>query len=300
MKGETALITDQCTDLLDVFADFERGKGLASTTVRNRASIIRTFARRVDPMDATIRDLRAHLGRDGISAGTRRTERGALLAFFTFLCEDGYREDNPALRLPIARAPKGEPRPFTAQQIDAMLSSGAYKRTRAMILLGYYQGFRVSSIAAVAGTDIDLLSGTIRTIGKGHKARTLPLHPVIRDLAATMPTGWWFPARHDGDGHISGHAVTDLITRAKKRAGITDPRLTPHSLRHGFGTDLVEEGVDIRVVQELMMHESLSTTQIYTRVSERRKREGIESLPARVVPLHSGRRLHDDERPLAA
>lgn len=77
--------------------------------------------------------------------------------------------------------------------------------------------------------------------------------------------------------------MTDLITKAKKRAGITDPKLTPHSLRHAFGTELVEAGVDIRVIQELMMHESLQTTQIYTGVPEERKRVALVALP-RIEP----------------
>lgn len=159
-----------------------------------------------------------------------------------------------------------------------------------MMLLGYYQGFRVSSIAAVHGQDIDLHAGRIRTVGKGGKVRSVPLHPMIAELAETMPRDdWWFPARNGRTGHIQPSSVTNLITKAKKRAGITDPELTPHSLRHAFGTDLVEADVDIRVVQELMMHESLATTQIYTRVSERKQREGIHALVARDIPQHSGR-----------
>lgn len=210
-------------------------------------------------------------------------------AFYAWAVEDGLRDDDPTGRLAPVHVPKGEPRPFTQDQIDRMLR-GAYKRTRAMILIGYYQGFRASSISRVRGDDIDIDGMTIRTIGKGSKTRTLPLHPVIAELAASMPReDWWFPARGGRPGHIASESVTDLITRAKKRAGITDPTLTPHSLRHAFGSDLVEEGVDIRVVQELMMHESLSTTQIYTRVSDRRKREGISALPVRAIPTHVDR-----------
>lgn len=105
-----------------------------------------------------------------------------------------------------------------------------------------------------------------------------------------MPVdSWWFPARAGRAGHVSGASVTNLITLAKKRAGILDPHLTPHSLRHAFGTDLVEHGVDIRVIQELMMHASLATTQIYTGVSSRLKREGIDRLGGRVLLDHSGR-----------
>jgi integrase/recombinase XerD len=283
-------------EVLSAFEDYQRAQNLSPTTIRNRASMLRTADRDTGGLlEATVFALRRHVGRDGITAGTRRSIRGALAAFYAFCQAEGLREDNPTERIPSVTVPKGEPRPFTAEQIDAMLESGAYRKTRAMILLGYYQGFRVSQIARVHGSDIDLLTNRIRTVGKGRKERLLPLQPMIRELAATMPTDdWWFPARGGRSGHIHGASVTDRITRAKVRAGITDPKLTPHSLRHAFGTDLVEAEVDIRVVQELMMHESLSTTQIYTGVSERRKQEGVRALPVRPVPARSGRRQHGE------
>ncbi|PZE84147.1 tyrosine recombinase [Curtobacterium sp. MCBD17_032] len=277
--------------LLDDFADHQRAAGLAQTTIRNRSSVLRTAEAACGPLhEATTLELRRFLGAPGLTPGTRRTYRSALRAFYAFLADEGVCQD-PTARLAPVRVARGQPRPFTQEQVDRMLSSGAYRRTRAMILLGYYQGFRVSSIAAVHGHDVDLIGMTIRTVGKGGKDRTLPLHPTVAELAETMPRdGWWFPARGGRDGHVSGHSVSELVTRAKRRAGITDPKLTAHSLRHGFGTDLVEEGVDIRVVQELMMHESLATTQIYTGVSEHRKREGLHALPPRTIPVRSGRR----------
>jgi integrase/recombinase XerD len=279
--------------LLSDFADHQRGAGLAATTIRNRDSVLRTAAATtgVTLTDMTTADLRRFLGGPGLTPGTRRTYRSALRAFYGFLADEGVRED-PTDRLAPVRVARGQPRPFTQDQVDRMLHTGAYRRTRAMILLGYYQGFRVSSIAAVHGRDVDLVGMTIRTVGKGGKDRTLPLHPTVAELAETMPRdGYWFPARAGRGGHITGHSVSELITRAKRRAGITDPKLTAHSLRHGFGTDLVEEGVDIRVVQELMMHESLATTQIYTGVSEHRKREGLHALRPRPIPERSGRRI---------
>ena len=284
---------DMDTDVLSTFNIFQRGKSLADTTIRNRESILRTLSRASGRplLELDLTDLRSYLGRPGAAKpGTRKTERGVLTTFYSFLRDEGLRGDDPAERLAPVTAPKGEPRPFTRQQIDAMLDSGAYRKTRAMILIGYYQGFRVSSIASVHGDDIDLLGGTIRTVGKGGKEATLPLHPVIAELAQTMPTdSWWFPARKDPSRPMRAASATNLITKAKHRAGILDPRLTPHSLRHSFGTDLVESGVDIRVIQELMMHASLATTQIYTGVSARLKRDGIQRLPVRQIPAHSGR-----------
>lgn len=266
--------------LLD-FALEQRSRGLAETTIRNRDSILRTTAARIGRplLNLTVRDLRGYLGRDDVSAGTRNVERGALVAFYRFATDEGIVTNNPTERLGRSRAVRNQPRPFSAQQVEAMLAGGAYRRTRAMILLGYYQGFRVASIARVHGRDIDLNEQTITTIGKGSKARVLPLHPIIAHLAESMPRdSWWFPARAGETGHISPGGVTNLITKAKRRAGIIDPKLTPHSLRHAFATSLFEGGVDMRVIQELMMHESLSTTQIYTGVSEKLKRSGIESL----------------------
>lgn len=296
------------TQLLRDFADDQLGRGLAHTTVRNRASILLTLERKsgVRLIDTQLPDLRRYLGREGeASAGTRRTERAAFVAFYNFLHEEGIRDDDPTTRLKPVKAPKGEPRPFTLEQINAMIDSGAYFKTRAMILIGYYQGFRVAMIARVHGHDIDLESNTIATVGKGNKEARLPLHPVIAELAAIMPRdGYWFPARKDPSRPMRSASVTNLITLAKKRAGILDPKLTPHSLKHSFCTHLIDAGVDVRVVQVLAMHESLATTQIYTGVSSKLKQEGIHSIPTRELPARSGRiapiRILHPAEPLAA
>jgi len=283
---------DRMPVVIAAFVSYQRAKGLAETTIRNRSSILTNLhkAARLPLVEVQVADLRAHLGRDGISIGTRRTELTVFRAFYSFAVEEGHLDVDPTARLAKITAPKGTPRPFTRAHIHAMLTTGAYKRTRVMILLGYYQGFRVSSIARVHGADIDLLAGTIRTVAKGSKDGVLPLHPVIAEIAKTMPAdAYWFPARLGRPGHISAGSVTDQITDAKRRAGIQDPRLTPHSLRHAFGTDLVEQGVDIRVIAELMMHESVATTQIYTGVSAQRKRDGLHALGGLPIPAQSGR-----------
>lgn len=279
-------------DVIAAFSEYQLAARLSPATVRNRASLLRTFVKRqgVALLDATPRDLRRHLGRDGITPGTARTERNALRAFYEYAVEDGYLDANPAAKLPTVHVDRGRPRPFTSEQVVAMLRSGAYRRTRAMILLGWFQGFRVSQIARVRGDDIDLLTRTIRTVAKGAKHRRVPLHPVIAELAERMPLeAWWFPARDGSDRPITGGSVTDLITRAKKRAGILDPRLTPHSLRHGFGSELVGLGVDIRVIQELMLHEDISSTQIYTHVPEDRKAAAVGQLRSIAIPERAER-----------
>lgn len=279
--------------VVDDFMWSQRAQGFSECTVRNRLSIIRGLERIAGTscLDVDTATVVAYIGRPGIKASSRRINLVALQTFFQFAVARHLRRDDPTEGIPMVRVPKGRPRPFTPAQIDAMLESGAYRRTRAMILIGYYQGFRVSQIARVHGHDIDAAGRTIRTTSKGSKERRLPLHPVIAELAQSMPVdGWWFPARGDGrEGPINSSSVTNLITLAKKRAGIHDPKLTPHSLRHSFATHMVDKGVDIRVIQELLLHESLGTTVIYAGVSERVAREGIETLHGVSIPQQSNR-----------
>lgn len=279
------------TDLLGAFADYQRAGNRAKRTISTRASILRGFAARQDVtlIGATVFHLRREVGREGIAPSTKASTRSTFLAFYGFVHAEGLRPDNPALRLPVVKVPKARPRPYTAEQIDRMLSTGAYKRTRAMILLGAYQGLRASEIAAVHSDDVDLAAGTLKVLGKGGRTDYLPLHDVIRELAPTMGTGWWFPARKGREGHIKGQSVSDLLADARDRAGIVDAALTGHSLRHAFGTELVRRGANIRAVQELMRHSSLHTTQRYTQVLDEDRRAALAVLPDRRIPAHSGR-----------
>lgn len=283
-------------DLLDAFADYQRAGNRAMRTITTRASILRSFAARqdVELLEATVFHLRRDIGREGIAPSTRATTRGTFLAFYGFIHAEGLRSDNPALRLPIVKVPPHRPRPYTQEQIDRLLSTGAYKRTRAMILLAAYQGLRASEVAAVHSDDVDLDSGTLKVLGKGGRTDYLPLHDVIRELAATMGQGWWFPARAGRQGHIKGQSVSDLLTDARERAGIVDKSLTGHSLRHAFGTELVRRKANIRAVQELMRHSSLQTTQRYTQVLDEDRRSALAVLPARSIPMRSGRGTADE------
>lgn len=278
-------------ELLEAFADYQRSGNRARRTISTRASILRAFARRQDVslIDATVFHMRRDIGRENIAASTRATTRATFLAFYGFIQSEGLRADNPALRLPIVKVPPHRPRPYTQEQIDRMLSSGAYRRTRAMILLAAYQGLRASEIAAVHSDDLDLEAGTLKVLGKGGRTDYLPLHPTIRELAASMRAGWWFPARYGREGHIKGQSVSDLLADARDRAGIVDDALTGHSLRHAFGTELVRRGANIRAVQELMRHSSLQTTQRYTQVLDEDRRRALAILPVRSVPRRSGR-----------
>lgn len=241
------------------------------------------------PKEITELDLLARMSR-GIAPSSMQRERSELQSFFTWAKDFGFVKKNPARRLPKVSVPRGRPRPLSLDQVHRMLTSGAYRRTRIMIVLGLYQGLRAHEIAKLRGEDIDVSSRTLFVKGKGGKEAVLPLDDVVAMIAPTMPQGYWFPSRGTNtNGHIHYRSVSDLMHKAILRAGITDARLTGHSLRHTYGTELVEHGIDIRIVKELMRHESLNSTQIYTAVSMNKMREGQAAFPVVELPRQSGR-----------
>lgn len=144
-----------------------------------------------------------------------------------------------------------------------------------MVLLAALAGLRVHEIAKVRGDDFDLERGTLTVVGKGNKRATIPLHPILLDLVPTMPAGYWFTHWESPDEPIAGKSCGQAISRAMARAGVA---ATAHQLRHWYGTSLLESGADLRTVQELMRHESLATTQVYTRVTSERRRAAIHAL----------------------
>lgn len=212
------------------------------------------------------------------STSTRATYHGYLRAWFIWLQTQEIRMDNPMVKIPAPRAPRRRPRPVADAHLDVLLATPMHRKTRAMILLAALEGLRVHEIAKIRGQDIDLVAGTLHVIGKGGSDYDLPLHPMLAEIAATMPrVGYWFPAnaRRPAGGCVHSRSVTDIISRTMRRAGVPG---TPHALRHWYGTTLVDSGADLRTVQELLRHASLATTQIYTQVSDRRRTEAVARL----------------------
>lgn len=145
-----------------------------------------------------------------------------------------------------------------------------------MVLLAALAGLRVHEIAKIRGEDIDREKATLAVIGKGNKRAVIPLHPILLELTETMPdVGYWFTPWDKPDEPITGKSCGQAISRAMKRAAVDG---SAHQLRHWYGTNLLESGADLRTVQELMRHESLATTQIYTRVTSERRRAAIHGL----------------------
>jgi site-specific recombinase XerD len=211
------------------------------------------------------------------SVATAATYHSYLRSWFGWLTIMEHRVDNPMVKLGSPRYPDRVPRPVSDDHLVRLLCTAMHHRTRVMILLAALAGLRVHEIARVRGEDIDISRPALHVLGKGRRSAWLPLHPLLVDAAATMPArGWWFPgnARRAGE-HVHSKSVSAIIGNAMRRVHVHG---TPHSLRHWFGTTLLDDGADLRTVQELLRHRSLATTQGYTRVCDERRDEAIGRL----------------------
>ncbi len=212
-----------------------------------------------------------------VSTNSRATYMAQVRAWQAWLVLQGIRDDDPTARLIKPRASKGEARPITTGQLETILCSRLRRRTRTMVLLAAYQGLRVHEIAKLRGEDVDLASMKLEVDGKGGKRCKLPLHPVIAAEATAYPTrGYWFHARSSRFRPMHRSSASDVIRRAMHRAGVN---ASGHNLRHWYGTELRRSGVDLRIVQDLMRHANLATTEIYTKVDSGELREAINLLP---------------------
>lgn len=290
---------------LSDYATHQRAANLSEKTIRNRAELFATVARvtRRGPDAVTHEDLLKVLGRphprtgERLAPGTMQSERSYMQNFFRWTKKTKRRKDNPARELPKVKVPRRKPRPLRLDQIEAMMGTGIYARTRDIILIGALSGLRMGEIVKIRGEDIDVVGGTIRSTRKGNLDHLLPLHPELTKLTSRYPTrGWWFPSLSpnrefpNGGGHILMKSASDRVSKSIRAAGITDRRITGHSLRHYLATTLLRDGVSIRVVQEILGHASLATTQLYADVTDEDMAEGITHAPLIRAPARSGRK----------
>lgn len=253
---------------------------LAPVTVGERVRVIAQFAgeMNISPAWAQPIDIVKWLGRHTEWSGsTAATYNSYLRAWFGWLAVMDYRTDNPMVKVANPRYPDRVPRPVSDDDLIRLLATPMHHRTRVMIMLAALAGLRVAEIARVRGEDIDIAAPRLFVLGKGGSRHWLPLHPLLVGAALTLPErGWWFPAnsRRPGD-HIHSKSVSDIIGQAMRRAGA---RGTPHSLRHWNGTTLLDDGADLRTVQELLRHKQLNTTAIYTKIPDARRHDAVNRL----------------------
>ena len=228
---------------------------------------------------------RLHLRRYLASLGTRKLARAtvarkaaALRCYFSWLVRQGRLGTDPARSLRAAAGGGRLPRVLSPGEVGALLDVAAPtaldRRDLAVLELLYAAGLRVSELCGLDRGDIDLEQRTVTVLGKGSKQRRVPIH----DTAAGALRAWL----EDGRDDLPGPPEAAFVNRRGNRLGQRDVRRIldrraaspthPHALRHTYATHLLDGGADLRVVQELLGHSSLATTQIYTHVSKERLR----------------------------
>lgn len=277
------LMLETNSALPDQFDLWMASRGMSTKTRYERLVTIRRIGRdfSVPPESLTVQQLTAWFAQ-AMHPNTRASYQSHMRAWFKWLVIQDHRADDPMLKLGPVRRLHTKPRPAHTPHIDAALDlSGLRRRTRMMILLAAYAGLRVHEIAKVRGEDFDWLARQLLVVGKGQRERVVPVHDLIEAESLAFPVeGYWFPSyakQGPQSPHISSEAVTSAIRGALARVGSSSK---PHALRHWFATELLRAGADLRTIQELLGHQSLETTAIYTKVDDAQKRLAVDSLPA--------------------
>jgi integrase/recombinase XerC len=242
----------------------------------------------VEPADWNTRLIRAFvawLHEQGYAKSTIARRLAAARSFGKFLCRQGVLEENPARGLRGPRLDKKLPHFLTLADVQKLLvapaeSDWAGRRDRAILETLYSAGIRVSELVGLDVADADLNDGVINVRGKGKKERLALLGPNARSAVSR-----WLDDRTNllqnvhadspaiflnrAGGRLTTRSVGRLLEKYLRSSGL-DPRTSPHTLRHSFATHMLDAGADIRGVQELLGHKSLTTTQVYTHVTTRR------------------------------
>jgi integrase/recombinase XerD len=258
--------------------DFASARGIAAEWDRTPDAALRYLAartRRGRPHDP------------GLAPTSLRRRAASIRGFYRFAFGEGLIRVDVAQHIDLPRQPRLLPETLTIDEVDRLLEAAPDLRGRALLELLYAAGLRISE---ALGLDVEQLSvdgAFVRVIGKGDRERLVPVGDVALDWLnrwlvegrpALLAIGHVSPDRGgplfigDRGRRLARQQGFGIVKAAAKRAGLGD-RISPHTLRHSFATHLLEGGADLRIVQELLGHASISTTQLYTHLTGERVRE---------------------------
>jgi integrase/recombinase XerC len=265
----------------------ERERNASSHTIRAYSQDLEQFLRflEANPGGAlavdhlTIRSFLAHLHTSRLSKASAARKLAALRTFFRFLCREGILDKNPARALLSPKLDRRIPQRLEEADLSQLAEikekDSRSLRTRAIIELLYGTGIRCAELTSLDAVEVDLGGRLVRVLGKGRKERLVPF-----GRAAQSAIEAYLPVRISPSGgggalftNSRGGRLTDRSVRRELQRRLREvamqQRVSPHTLRHAFATHLLQRGADLRAIQELLGHASLSTTQRYTQVNTR-------------------------------
>ncbi len=232
---------------------------------------------------------------EGLSASSAARRLSAIRQFHRFLCADALRGDDPTRIVASPRSRRALPKVLSIAEVDRLLSTAEAEanapmspqkqagavRLYVLLELLYATGLRVSELVSLRRTAVMRDTSYLTVTGKGNKDRVVPLNDRARDaikayLKTLEPGPYLFPAS-GADGYLTRQVFARDLKSLAARAGISSARIAPHVLRHAFASHLLAGGADLRVVQMLLGHADISTTQIYTHVLDEKLRTLVET-----------------------
>ncbi len=235
------------------------------------------------------------LAGEGLAAASSARKLSAVRQFHRFLCADGVRSDDPTRIVGSPRPRRALPKVLSIAEVDRLLmlaeaeanapaspqKQASALRLYVMLELLYATGLRVSELVSLRRSAVMRDAAFLTVTGKGNKERIVPVNDRARDavkayLATLEPGPWLFPAGGE-DGYLSRQVFARDLKGLAGRAGVGTNRVAPHVLRHAFASHLLAGGADLRVVQTLLGHADIATTQIYTHVLDEKLRTLVET-----------------------
>ena len=225
-----------------------------------------------------------HLAQNGLLSSSITRKIASIKGFFRFLSANKEIKSNPSLSVTSPKIPKKLPKVISYEEIEKLLKNRLTTKEKAVFELLYATGLRVSELVNLTVKNVDFKSNLIKTTGKGSKDRIVPMGKKAKEalnnymkerqliLKAKMGSGAEsdYIFLNDKSEQISRQWVYNFI---KKQGETINKTISPHTIRHSFATHLLENGADLRAVQELLGHRSVVTTQLYTHISKKRLRE---------------------------
>lgn len=247
---------------------------------------------------ASATDLEAYftdLGVRGLSPATASRRRAAVRQFYRFVIGEGWREDDPSRRVEAPKRGRSLPKVLSRPEMDQLIAAATARdgaqglRFGCMVELAYASGLRISELTGLSLSALARDPAYIIVKGKGGKERLAPLNDAARTAVKAylevrprflpmhdLANPWLFPSRGKA-GRLTPRRFAQVLDEAAAGAGIDPARVSPHVLRHAFATHLLEGGADLRVVQKLLGHADITTTQIYTHVASDRLAEVVQT-----------------------
>lgn len=283
-------ITDIASYICDYISYIEIEKGLSKNTVLAYERDLNAFFDFLETQKESINldeirrkdfsNYTKFLSKKELNPSTIVRKIASIKGFFKFLCHRRDIKTNPAISISSPKLPKKLPRVLTIAEIEKILKSNLTSFELAIIELLYSAGIRVSELTRLELKNLDLSQRIIKVFGKGSKERIVPINKkCVNVLNSYLKRREIIALKFESEPYLFLDEKGKRITRQKvyqiikKQGELINKKISPHTIRHSFATHLLERGADLRVVQELLGHSSIVTTQLYTHISKKTLRE---------------------------